>query len=89
MKNLWDAEAKKIVKMHRHPLDFEQLTTISSHTEHMKAVKSLSKSTRPAIVIAAGGMCNGGRIVNWLKANVNNPITEILLVGYQAEGTTG
>jgi len=89
MKDLWDAEAKKKVLMHRHPLDFEQLTTLASHHEHVRAVKVMSKSTRPAIVIAAGGMCNGGRIVNWLKANIANPITEILLVGYQAEGTTG
>jgi metallo-beta-lactamase family protein len=89
MKELWDFEAKTKLSQHRHPLNFDQLVKIDSHREHLHALKTMSKSDRPAIVISAGGMCNGGRIVNWLKRNIENPITDILLVGYQAKGTTG
>lgn len=89
MKELWDSEAKIKLSQHRHPLNFDQLTKIDSHQEHQYALKTMSKSDRPAIVISAGGMCNGGRIVNWIKRNIENPITDILLVGYQAKGTTG
>jgi metallo-beta-lactamase family protein len=41
------------------------------------------------VVIAAGGMCQGGRIVNYLKALLGDPRTDVLLVGYQARGTPG
>jgi len=40
-------------------------------------------------VIAAGGMCSGGRIVAYLKALLGDPRTDVLLVGYQAAGTPG
>lgn len=89
MKELWDFEAKTKLSEHRHPLNFDQLVKIDSHQEHLHALKTMSKTDRPAIVISAGGMCEGGRIVNWLKRNIENPITDILLVGYQAKGTTG
>ena len=89
MKDLWDKEAKKKLSHHRHPLNFEQLITVHSHAEHLKIVKDMSSSDRPAIVISAGGMCNGGRIIHWLKSNIEKDITEILLVGYQSKGTTG
>ncbi|KZY56714.1 hypothetical protein A3735_19620 [Oleiphilus sp. HI0061] len=49
----------------------------------------LAKTARPAIVIAASGMCAGGRIVNYLKALIEDKRTDILFVGYQAEGTAG
>ena len=41
------------------------------------------------IVLAASGMCAGGRIVNYLKAMLGNPRNDILFVGYQARGTPG
>jgi len=34
-------------------------------------------------------MCAGGRIVNYLKAFLGDPRTDILFVGYQAAGTPG
>jgi metallo-beta-lactamase family protein len=34
-------------------------------------------------------MCAGGRIVNYLKALIEDERTDILFVGYQAVGTTG
>lgn len=89
LKNLWDAEAMRKVKAGRHPLSFEQLLTIDSHQEHLQTVEYLRNTGRPAIVIAASGMCSGGRIMNYLKALIEDPRTDIVFVGYQAAGTPG
>lgn len=44
---------------------------------------------RPKIVIAGSGMVTGGRILTYLQQMVDKPTTNILLVGYMAEGTRG
>jgi metallo-beta-lactamase family protein len=85
----WDKEAKRRFASGRHPLSFEQLTTVDSHEDHLHAVEYLAKSRRPCIVIAASGMCSGGRIVNYLKAMLEDARHDILFVGYQARGTAG
>ena len=85
----WDGEAKRRVQRGRHPLSFEQLLTINDHQEHLRTIDYLKQSGRPAIVIATSGMCSGGRIVNYLKALIEDPRTDILFVGYQAKGTIG
>lgn len=85
----WDSEARKKAATGRHPLAFEQLTTIDDHATHLQTVAYLAKTARPAIVIAASGMCSGGRIVNYLKAMLNDPRHDVLFVGYQAAGTAG
>jgi metallo-beta-lactamase family protein len=87
LKTLWDAEARGKVKAGRHPLGFESLLTIDSHSEHMGTVEYLRKRGRPAIVIAASGMCAGGRMQNYLKALLPHKRTDVLFVGYQAKGT--
>ncbi len=89
LKTYWDQEAHAKLKAGRHPLSFEQLTTIDSHQDHLRTVNYLKKTARTCIVIAASGMCAGGRIVNYLSALIEDPRTDILFVGYQAEGTTG
>jgi metallo-beta-lactamase family protein len=89
LKTLWDAEARAKVKVGRHPLSFEQLITISSHQEHMQTVNYLAQSGRAAIVIAASGMCAGGRMQNYLKALLPDPRTDVVFIGYQAKGTPG
>lgn len=85
----WDAEAKQRLHAGRQPLTFGQITTIDEHDVHLYAVQYLQKTGRPTIVIAASGMCAGGRIVNYLKALLPDPRTDVLFVGYQAAGTPG
>ena len=89
LKSLWDAEARRRVRAGRHPLSFEQLTTIDSHREHLQTVSYLANTGRPAIVIAASGMCAGGRMMNYLKALLPDKRTDVVFVGYQAQGTPG
>jgi len=85
----WDKEARLRVSKGRHPLSFDQLTTINDHESHIRTVEYLKKTARPTIVLAASGMCAGGRIVNYLKALIGDHRTDILFVGYQAQGTLG
>ena len=89
LKPLWDAEARQRLLRGRHPLSFEQLTTIDSHHDHLKTVAYLKKTARPSIVIAGSGMCTGGRIVNYLKALLGDQRSDVLFVGYQAHDTPG
>ncbi|MGS0724753.1 MBL fold metallo-hydrolase RNA specificity domain-containing protein [Shewanella sp. 0m-11] len=88
-KKLWDSEAKSILAQQRHPLDFAQLYTIDSHQDHLAVINYLSSRQKPAVVIAASGMCTGGRIVNYLQRFLAQSTADILFVGYQATGTIG
>ncbi|MCH9660151.1 MAG: MBL fold metallo-hydrolase [Bacteroidetes bacterium] len=44
---------------------------------------------QPKIVIAGSGMITGGRVLTYLQQFIDEPSAQILLVGYQAEGTRG
>jgi KH/beta-lactamase-domain protein len=43
----------------------------------------------PSIVLATGGMMNGGPVLEYIKAWADNPKNTLVFVGYQAEGTLG
>ncbi|KTF19181.1 MBL fold metallo-hydrolase RNA specificity domain-containing protein [Pseudoalteromonas sp. 10-33] len=88
-KHLWDNEAKQKVAKGRHPLDFKNLTTVDTHKEHMAIINYLSTHQTPAIILAASGMCTGGRIVNYLERFLTDATTDVLFVGYQGRGTLG
>ena len=89
LQSFWDKEAQQRVNKGRHPLAFKQLITVDDHRDHQRMVQHLADSKRPAIVIAGGGMCSGGRIVNYLEAMLDEPRHNVLFVGYQAQGTLG
>ncbi|VXC81185.1 MBL fold metallo-hydrolase RNA specificity domain-containing protein [Pseudomonas sp. 9Ag] len=89
LKPFWNQEAHDRIQSGRRPLAFEQLITIDSHSDHQRIVNHLAQTARPAIVIAGGGMCSGGRIVNYLKAMLGDKRHNVLFVGYQAKGTRG
>jgi metallo-beta-lactamase family protein len=89
LRPFWDKEARGRLRRGRHPLSFEQLLTIDDHETHLRTVDYLASSARPAIVIAASGMCAGGRIVDYLKAMLGDERHDVLFVGYQAKGAPG
>ncbi len=60
-------------------------TLVSSYRETME----LRTDNRPKIVIAGSGMLTGGRMLNYLETQAQNPNNTLLFVGYQAEGTRG
>ena len=89
LKPFWNQEARERIQSGRRPLAFEQLITIDSHSDHQRIVNHLTQTARPAIVIAGGGMCSGGRVVNYLKALLGDKRHNVLFIGYQAKGTPG
>ena len=85
----WDEEALARVRAGRKPLAFDQLVAVDDHADHEANVRRLARSGEPAIVIAASGMCAGGRVVGYLKAMLHDARHDVLFVGYQARGTPG
>jgi metallo-beta-lactamase family protein len=49
----------------------------------------ISRRPDPCIVIASSGMCDAGRILHHLQEHVDDPRCTVILVSYQARGTTG
>lgn len=84
-RELFDAEAWAIIDSGHAPLDFPGLSFCRSPQESM----ALNSLAGPAVIIAASGMLNGGRIVHHLKHHAASPEAHIVIVGYQARGTPG
>ncbi|MSR31941.1 MAG: MBL fold metallo-hydrolase [Gemmataceae bacterium] len=63
----------------------DRLTVLESWDEAQAA----SFSPDPCILVASGGMCEGGRIISHLKNHLDDPRTSIILVSFQAPGTLG
>src|SRR5262249_42593554 len=51
--------------------------------------KKLNATSGCMVVISASGMCTGGRILHHLYHNLPNPSTNVVIAGYQGEGTLG
>jgi metallo-beta-lactamase family protein len=82
---LYDKEMTQMVSQDRSPFDFPGLIMVQTSEES----KQLNYLTKPAMIIAGAGMCNGGRIKHHLVNNITRPESTILFVGYQAVGTLG
>ena len=52
-------------------------------------LRAINEVTGACMVLAGAGMCNAGRIVHHLKANLWKPSTHVLIVGYQGNGSLG
>lgn len=89
MREYWDDEAKHVLTYDEQPLVFNNLVEVDDHREHRDTIQYLKDSQLPAVVIAASGMCAGGRVVNYLKAFLGDPNSDVVFVGFQAAGTPG
>ncbi|MCO5784813.1 MBL fold hydrolase [Pseudomonas sp. G11-1] len=89
LKPYWAREALARVAKGHKPLGFDQLLTVNTHAQHLAMVNRLAQTRQPAIVITGNGMCSAGRIVNYLKAMLEEPRHNIVFTGYQAAGTPG
>ena len=80
-----DDETLAIMSSGKNPIWFDGLNTTVSSEES----KALNTDPAPKVIIASGGMCEGGRIRHHLKHNLWDSRNTILFVGYQAVGTLG
>jgi len=58
-------------------------------TETAEQSMAINRIQSGAIVIAGSGMCNGGRIRHHFKHQLARSATQIIIAGFQAEGTPG
>ena len=80
-----DQETRNVMKNGDNPIWFEGLQAITETAES----KALNDNDEPKVIIASGGMCEGGRIRHHLKHNLWDKKNTILFTGYQANGTLG
>jgi metallo-beta-lactamase family protein len=82
---LFDEEARELIKAGRNPFRFPGLMIVRTIEES----KAVNTARGPAVIMAGSGMATGGRIKHHLAQNVGRPESTILFVGYQARETLG
>ncbi len=84
-KAFYDKEALAVVDAGFDPFSLPNL----HYTPSTKESIQINEQKGSAIVIAGNGMCTAGRIKHHLKHNLWRKGASIVIVGYQAQGTTG
>ncbi|MBW1997817.1 MAG: MBL fold metallo-hydrolase [Deltaproteobacteria bacterium] len=84
-KKCYDKEAMEIVNEGHDPFDMPNLV----FTESTRASMAINELEGSAIVIAGNGMCTAGRIKHHLKHNLWRQGASIVIIGFQAQGSTG
>lgn len=83
--NLFDEDAKNLILSGDNPFDFENIFYVRDVEES----KRLNTVKYPKVIISASGMATAGRVRHHLKHNLWDPKNSVIIVGYQAEGSTG
>jgi metallo-beta-lactamase family protein len=81
----YDVEAARLLEGADSPFDFEGLEYVSD----VEASKAIARVGGPAIIIAASGMCEGGRILHHLRHTIGSELNTVAIVGFQAQHTLG
>ncbi len=82
---LFDDEMIKYIAQKPMREDLKTLTLCATAEDS----KKINDQPGPCLVMAGAGMCNAGRIVHHLKANLWKPETHVIIVGYQGDGSLG
>jgi metallo-beta-lactamase family protein len=82
---LYDEEMRDLAKAGAMRTHLRTLRVVDSVDES----KALNETAASGVIIAGGGMCEGGRIVHHLKHHLGSTRTEVFIVGYMAERTLG
>jgi metallo-beta-lactamase family protein len=80
----FNTEAREEAKEH-DLFRFPFLTTTLSREES----EAIRGTKNPKIIIAGAGMSHGGRIGKWEHEYLPDPLTTLIMVGYQAPGSPG
>ena len=84
-KKYYDEDALAIVNKGVDPFFMPNLRFTPGTKESME----INETQGTAIIMAGNGMCTAGRIKHHLKHNLWRPGASIVMVGFQAMGTTG
>lgn len=82
--DLLDGETHKLMSG-GEPFQLPNLRLTEDATDSM----ALNRIRSGAIIIAGSGMCDGGRIRHHFKHNIWRSGAQVLMVGFQAQGTLG
>lgn len=83
--HLYDDEATKLHRENDQMPPLPNLILSKSADDSRR----INERSRGAIVIAGSGMCTGGRILHHFKHNLWRPECQVMIVGYQANGSLG
>jgi metallo-beta-lactamase family protein len=83
---LFDEEARHLARSGNAP---GKAGVHLNFTESVRDSMALNRIQSGAIIVAASGMCDGGRIRHHLKHHLPNPHATVLIIGFQAAGTLG
>ena len=81
----YNDEARAMLERGENPVFVEGMEFLETPADSM----AINEKPGPMIIIAASGMCEGGRVLHHLKQIVEDPWNIILIVGFQAENTLG
>ncbi len=84
-RDYFNAETQELAKSGDDILNFPGLRFCLT-TEQSKEINNVPP---PKIIIAGSGMSNGGRILHHEMRYLSDPKSEIIFVGYQAQGSLG
>lgn len=84
-RNLYDSSTMKKLDKGDNPFKFTNLRYVTTTEQSI----DIQNSDEPYVVLSAGGMCEGGRVIYHLRKQIGNSKSSIILVGNQAKGTLG
>ncbi len=93
-------QATEVYARHRSLFDSDAMATLGNGedtfnlpnlrlSETPEESMALNRIRAGAMIIAGSGMCDGGRIRHHFKHNLWRAETQVLIVGFQAQGTLG
>ncbi|MFH1139952.1 MAG: MBL fold metallo-hydrolase [Pseudomonadota bacterium] len=83
--DFFDSETKALLENGLTPMNLPNLKFTPTTEESQR----INDFPGPAVIIAGSGMANAGRIKHHLKHNLWRPNCHVVIVGFQAQGSTG
>jgi metallo-beta-lactamase family protein len=83
--DIYDERALEILRDKMKPLEYAGLR----YTQTVEESKDLNDAKGAMVIIAANGMCTGGRIMHHLRHNLPDPNAQVIIVGYQGQNSLG
>ncbi len=78
-----------VYEKHRHLVQPTRSEISCRWLETEEEAWECTSQRAPCIIVASGGMCEGGRIVRHLTEHIDDPRSTIVLVSYQAPDSVG